>query len=73
MDFIKSGGQYFRKCRERYAKVFKRTTFTPEKYCWSDVCIKYVLYFPQMHLQQTQGNAVTLFVGIKAPYTADMP
>lgn len=36
-------------------------------------CIKYVLYFPQMHLTQTQENTVTLFVGIKASYIADMP
>lgn len=35
--------------------------------------IKYVLYFPQMHLPQTQENTVTLFAGIKASYIANMP
>lgn len=69
MDFSKGRGQYFKKCRELYVKVFKRTTFTPEKYCWSGV--KYVLHFPQTHLPQR--NTVTLFAGIKASYIADMP
>lgn len=34
--------------------------------------IKYVLYFPQMNLWQTQGKTVTLFAGIKTSYIADM-
>lgn len=33
--------------------------------------MKYVLYFPQIHLPQTQGNSVT--GGIMASYTADVP